>query len=150
MTEIELSSSAFRDREPIPERYTQDGDNVSPPLSWSPAPAGTKELVLMCEDPDAPSGTYLHWLVTGIDPVRDGVATGRTPFGGTAHLNAFGDEGYDGPGPPIGDPAHRYVFRLFALPEPVAFPDRVSADEAHRALDRRRLAAGTLTGLHQR
>ncbi|RKN11636.1 YbhB/YbcL family Raf kinase inhibitor-like protein [Streptomyces radicis] len=150
MAGIELMSSAFHDSAPIPPRYTLDGENLSPPLTWSRPPAGTEELVLMCEDPDAPSGTFLHWLVTGIDPDSDGVATGRVPPGGTQHRNGMGDEGWDGPRPPVGDPAHRYFFRLFALPEPVRFPERASADEVHRALGRRQLASGTLMGLHQR
>jgi Raf kinase inhibitor-like YbhB/YbcL family protein len=150
MSGIELRSSAFSDHAPIPGRYTKEGGNVSPPLSWSTPPDDTAELALLCEDPDAPSGTFLHWLVTDIDPASDGAETGRPPPGGTAHTNGFGDQGWDGPRPPVGDTAHRYFFHLYALPEHVPLPERASAADVHRALDRRQLASGTLVGLHQR
>ncbi|MGK5531600.1 YbhB/YbcL family Raf kinase inhibitor-like protein [Streptomyces sp. URMC 129] len=150
MTGIRLRSTAFTDQAPIPDRYAKDGENVSPPLNWSRPPPGTEELVLLCEDPDAPSGTFLHWLVTGIDPETEGVADGAPPPGGTPHTNGFGDRGWDGPRPPVGDPAHRYFFRLYALPEHVELPERASAADVHRSLDRRSLASGTLVGLHQR
>ncbi|MDT0308987.1 YbhB/YbcL family Raf kinase inhibitor-like protein [Streptomyces sp. DSM 44917] len=150
MAGIELRSTAFNDEAPIPGRYAREGENVSPPLTWSSPPPGTEELVLMCEDPDAPSGTFLHWLVTGIDPSSRGVDAGALPAGGTPHTNGFGDRGWDGPRPPAGDPAHRYFFRLYALPEPVGLPERASAAEVHRAVDRHGLASGTLVGLHQR
>ncbi|MDT0345044.1 YbhB/YbcL family Raf kinase inhibitor-like protein [Streptomyces litchfieldiae] len=150
MAGIRLQSSAFNDHAPIPGRYAKDGDNVSPPLSWSRPPSGTRELVLLCEDPDAPSGTFVHWLVTDIDPNSDGVDTGRPPPGGNPHTNGFGDRGWDGPQPPVGDPAHRYFFHLYALPEHVPVPEGASAAEVHRLLDRRQLASGTLMGLHQR
>ncbi|RKN39534.1 YbhB/YbcL family Raf kinase inhibitor-like protein [Streptomyces hoynatensis] len=150
MAAMELQSTAFADQAPIPHRFAREGENISPPLTWSDPPAGTRELVLMCEDPDAPSGTFLHWLVTGIDPASRGVAAGDTPPGGTAHRNGFGDRSWDGPSPPPGDPAHRYRFVLYALPEPSELPDRVSAAQAHEALDGHRLAGAALTGYHRR
>lgn len=147
---MELRSEAFSDHAPIPRRYTKDGQDVSPPLRWSRPPAGTRELVLMCEDPDAPSGTFLHWLVTDIDPATAGVEPGQVPAGGDPHTNGFGQRGWGGPRPPRGDSAHRYFFRLYALPEHVSLPPRASADEVHRALDRRQLATGTTVGVYQR
>ncbi|WP_326597810.1 YbhB/YbcL family Raf kinase inhibitor-like protein [Streptomyces sp. NBC_01803] len=150
MAGINLRSSAFNDQAPIPDRYAKDGGNLSPPLDWSRPPPGTEELVLLCEDPDAPSGTFVHWLVTGIDPVGGGVRGGELPQGGIPHTNGFGGRGWDGPRPPVGDPAHRYFFRLYALPEHVELPERASAAEVHRRLDGRSLASGTLLGLHQR
>ncbi|WP_059009742.1 YbhB/YbcL family Raf kinase inhibitor-like protein [Streptomyces specialis] len=150
MAGIELRSTAFNDQTPIPDRYTKDGENLSPPLDWSRPPPGTRELALLCEDPDAPSGTFLHWLVTGIDPASGGVAVGEPPRGGTPHTNGFGDRGWDGPRPPVGDRAHRYFFRLYALPEHVELPEHATAADAHRMLDGRSLAGGTLRGLYQR
>ncbi|ONK12505.1 YbhB/YbcL family Raf kinase inhibitor-like protein [Streptomyces sp. MP131-18] len=150
MAGIELRSSAFNDHAPIPGRYTKDGENLSPPLSWSRPPTGTRELALMCEDPDAPSGTFLHWLVTGIDPHHDGIGTGALPPGAAAHTNSFGDADWDGPRPPVGDPAHRYFFRLYALPGPVPLPEPASARDVREELGGRQLAGGTLVGLHQR
>lgn len=150
MADIELRSSAFSDHTPIPHRHAKDGDNLSPPLSWSGVPDGAVELVLLCEDPDAPVGTFVHWVVTGIDPHSTGVEAGRTPPGGTAATNGFGEPGWGGPRPPAGDPAHRYVFRLYAMPGPVSLPDRPSAADVHLAVDDGRLAAGTLVGLYHR
>ncbi|MEV3987373.1 YbhB/YbcL family Raf kinase inhibitor-like protein [Streptomyces sp. NPDC049837] len=150
MAGIELKSSAFNDGSFIPRRYAKEGDDVSPPLSWSGVPDGTSELLLLCEDPDAPSGTFLHWLVTGIDPASDGVDTGETPRGGTNRSNDYGGRGWGGPQPPVGDQAHRYFFRVYALPEPVELPDGASARDVHAAVDERQLAGGTLVGLYQR
>ncbi|UNZ19097.1 YbhB/YbcL family Raf kinase inhibitor-like protein [Streptomyces sp. 891-h] len=150
MAGIELSTSAFDDHALIPRRYTRDGEDVSPPLEWSGVPAGTAELLLLCEDPDAPSGTFVHWLVTGIDPGARSVETGATPEGGTPLTNGFGGTGWGGPMPPAGDNAHRYFFRLYALPEPVRLPDSPSAEDVHRAVDEEALASGNIVGLYQR
>ncbi|WP_338058190.1 YbhB/YbcL family Raf kinase inhibitor-like protein [Streptomyces avicenniae] len=147
---MELRSTAFEDREPVPARYARDGENVSPPLDWSRPPPGTRSMALLCEDPDAPSGTFLHWLVTDIDPTSPGVGAGELPDGGKAHPNGFGDRRWDGPEPPQGEPAHRYLFRLYALPEGVSLPEKVTVADARRVLDTEGLATGTLTGLYQR
>jgi Raf kinase inhibitor-like YbhB/YbcL family protein len=150
MTGIELRSSAFSDHEMIPRRHALEGENLSPPLTWSGVPDETTELALLCEDPDAPSGTFVHWLVTGIDPHADGLAPGGTTAGGHPHTNGYGEAGWGGPQPPVGDDAHRYFFRLYALPAPVSLPESATAAEAHRVLDRQQLASGTLVGLYQR
>jgi hypothetical protein len=150
MADIELSSSAFNDHAVIPRRYTRDGEETSPPLRWSDVPDSTAELVLLCEDPDAPSGTFLHWLVTGIDPAARAVDAGELPPGGTPHKNGFGTTGWGGPQPPAGDEAHRYFFRLFALPEPVTIPDNASPEAVHQAVDKAALASGNIVGLYQR
>jgi Raf kinase inhibitor-like YbhB/YbcL family protein len=150
MSGIELKSAAFTDHTVIPHRYAKDGENVSPPLTWSGVPDGTAELALLCEDPDAPSGNFVHWLVTGIDPGSGGVGTGETPPGGTPRTNGYREQGWGGPQPPVGDAAHRYFFRLYALPEPLSLPDGATAEEVHRAVDERQLASGTIVGLYQR
>ncbi|MBQ0867639.1 YbhB/YbcL family Raf kinase inhibitor-like protein [Streptomyces smyrnaeus] len=150
MSGIELSTSAFNDHALIPRRYTRDGEDVSPPLEWSGVPDGTAELLLLCEDPDAPSGTFVHWLVTGVDPAARSVDTGETPQGGTPLTNGFGGSGWGGPQPPAGDEAHRYFFRLYALPEAVRIPDNASAEDVHRAVDGPALASGNIVGLYQR
>jgi Raf kinase inhibitor-like YbhB/YbcL family protein len=150
MAGIELNTAAFNDHALVPRRYARDGDNISPPLTWSGVPDGTAELLLLCEDPDAPSGTFVHWLVTGIDPADGSVEAGETPPGGTPRTNGYGERGWGGPQPPVGDDAHRYFFRLYALPEPVTLPDNPSADDVHRAVDKTQLAGGTIVGLYQR
>lgn len=100
MAGIELKSSAFNDGAFIPRRYAKEGDDVSPDLTWTGVPDGTSELLLLCEDPDAPSGTFVHWLVTGIDPACEGVAAGEIPPGGQERRNGYGDSGWGGPNPP--------------------------------------------------
>ncbi len=150
MADIELGSEAFGDRATIPRHHALEGENVSPPLTWSGIPDGTAELLLLCEDPDAPSGTFLHWLVTGIDPATGGVDAGQTPTGGTPRTNGFGETGWGGPHPPPGDEAHRYVFRLYALSEPVTLPADTTAEDVRRAVEQRQLAGGTLIGMYRR
>src|SRR5436189_84636 len=112
---IDLRSPAFSDGALLPARCSKDGGNVSPALEWSTPPDGTAELVLLCEDPDAPGGTFVHWLVSGIDPGTTTIAEGQEPPGSVSWQNGYGETGYGGPQPPIGDDAHRYMFRLIAL-----------------------------------
>ncbi|MDN0198782.1 YbhB/YbcL family Raf kinase inhibitor-like protein [Streptomyces sp. S.PNR 29] len=150
MSGIDLNSSAFNDHSFLSRRYALEGENVSPPLTWSGTPDDAAELVLVCEDPDAPSGTFEHWVVVGIDPHSDGVAAGQTPPGGTELVNGFGERGWGGPHPPPGDDAHRYFFRLYALREPVVLPDSPTAEQVHEAVEQRQVASGTLVGLYQR
>jgi Raf kinase inhibitor-like YbhB/YbcL family protein len=150
MAGIELRSTAFNDHAPIPRRYARDGENVSPPLSWSGVPDDAAELLLLCEDPDAPTGTFVHWLVTGIPPADADLDAGQSPPGGRVRANGWGERSWGGPHPPAGDEAHRYFFRLYALPEPVSLPDDATADDVHRAVDAARLAGGTLVGTYQR
>lgn len=150
MEEIELRSSAFDDHAFIPERHSQDGANLSPALEWIGVPGDAVELVLMCEDPDAPRGTFLHWLVTGIDPHAPGVPEGATPLDGREWPNDFGKTGWGGPAPPPGDDAHRYMFRLFALSSPLELPEKPTAADINEATDGITIGRGTLVGLYQR
>ncbi|WP_149182253.1 YbhB/YbcL family Raf kinase inhibitor-like protein [Streptomyces sp. TRM49041] len=150
MAGIDLMSSAFGDHTPIPRRYAFEGENEHPPLTWSGVPDDASELVLLCEDPDAPSGTFVHWVMVGIDPHTDGMDQGHVPEGGTELVNGFHQRGWGGPHPPPGDEAHRYFFRLYALREPVVLPDAPTADQVHEAVERRELASGTLVGMYQR
>jgi Raf kinase inhibitor-like YbhB/YbcL family protein len=106
-------------------------------------------LVLLCKDPDAPTGPFLHWLVTGIDPASGGVLEGQAPPGGRVWPNDFGEKGWGGPQSPAGDDAHRYFFRLYALPGPVGLPGEPTAAQVHRAVDDAALACGTTVGLYQ-
>ncbi len=146
MAGIQLRSHAFHDHDLMPERFSRPGGNTSPPLEWSGMPHDTEEVVLLCEDPDAPDGTCLHWLVTGIDPTASGVPEGNQPPGGLEWHNDFGEIGYSGPQPPPGDEPHRYFFRLYAVREPLKLPRHPNADDVHRALEGRELASGTLVG----
>jgi Raf kinase inhibitor-like YbhB/YbcL family protein len=116
---IELTSSAFRDSEPIPKTYTGDGRDVSPPLRWSEPPAGTNSFAIIADDPDAPRGTWVHWVLFNL-PVETRSLPEAVPpqptlsNGAKQGKNDFGKIGYGGPAPPKGKP-HRYFFKLYAL-----------------------------------
>lgn len=148
--DIELKSAAFSSNDLIPRQYARDGENLSPPLTWSGVPDEASELALLCEDPDAPSGTFIHWLVTSIDPRVGELEAGEEPAGAHQHRNGYGDKGWGGPQPPVGDDAHRCVFRLYALPAPVSLPDETTSEEVHSVLDRQSLTSGVLVGLCRR
>src|SRR5207248_11248283 len=96
----DLRSPAFSPNALIPPEFTKTGDDMSPPLEWSNVPEGTAELAVVCEDPDAPSGKFRHWLVTGLDPATSSLPKGVQPPGSRAWRNDFGEEGYSGPLPP--------------------------------------------------
>jgi Raf kinase inhibitor-like YbhB/YbcL family protein len=111
---MEIESPAFSEGDPVPIRFTCDGENVSPPLRWSGVPEEATELRIIVTDPDAPRGTFTHWLVTGVSASASSVAEGTAPAGGTVESNDFGDASYGGPCPPHGSP-HRYLFSIEAL-----------------------------------
>jgi Raf kinase inhibitor-like YbhB/YbcL family protein len=142
---VELHSPAFEDGEPIPARYGREGDDRPPPLAWSGVPVGTAELAIEVLDPDAPNGTFVHWIAAGIDPAAVG-CDGAGPPGTVEGRNGWGDLGYGGPRPPKGDPAHRYVFTLYALAEPSGFAEGGSHVEFVDALRHKELTEAKLTG----
>jgi len=113
-----LTSPAFPPGGEIPAQYTCDGSDISPPLSWAGAPAGTQSFVLILDDPDAPSGDFQHWAAFDIPAATPGLAAGYGPRPATGFregANDFGKIGYGGPCPPPGGGIHHYHFRLFAL-----------------------------------
>ena len=146
---VGLTSSAFTDGGTIPRRYTCDGQDLSPPLAFSGVPAHTTGLALLVEDPDAPNGTFTHWLVWNIDPHTAQLAAGRTPAGATQGRNGFKKDTYGGPCPPKGKP-HHYVFTVYAVDKRLALPSGATAEDLKRALNGHVLASGTLTGRYGR
>lgn len=110
---MKLSSPVFDSNTTIPSKYTCDGENVNPPLSISNIPVGTKSLALIVDDPDAPAGTWTHWIVLNIDPSTTEIAENSVPAGATQGTTSFGTAKWGGPCPPSG--THRYFFKLFAL-----------------------------------
>lgn len=141
-----LTSSAFHDGETIPRQFTCDGDNLAPPLAWSGAPEGTHSFALVMDDPDAPGGTFTHWMVYDI-PATTRELQKET---GTALKNSFGLAEYGGPCPPRGHGSHRYVFTLSALDVPaLALRGRTRAALA-AALRSHTLATARLTGHYER
>jgi Raf kinase inhibitor-like YbhB/YbcL family protein len=144
---LRVSSTAFTDQQAIPAEYTCEGAQKAPPLAWSAPPRGTKSIAIFVEDPDASSGAFTHWLVTGIPPaVRSLPAGGSMPKGAMAARNSTGDEGYAAPCPPFGP--HRYHFHVYALDTEIAPPaskhDFLSVIEGHV------LAEGELVGAYEK
>jgi Raf kinase inhibitor-like YbhB/YbcL family protein len=153
---IQITSSAFRQGQPIPKKYTGEGADVSPPLAWSNLPAGTKELALICDDPDAPNGDWVHWVIYKIPAEAKGLPEGvpqtptlKEPAGALQGENSWPSTGYRGPKPPPGK-VHHYYFKLFALDAPL---------RAEPGLDKRGLLAfikghelgkGELMGTYER
>ena len=147
---IELTSAAFADGAAIPQRYSCDGDDTSPPLAWSRVPDGAKALALLVEDPDAPGGTYVHWTAFNIPPATRGADEGKPPQGAVEGENSFGDAGYGGPCPPEGDKAHRYVFTLYALRQELDLDQGAGPEEVRDAIADAALAQGRLVGTFKR
>jgi Raf kinase inhibitor-like YbhB/YbcL family protein len=148
MAEFELTSPAFERGQPLPRKHTCEGEDVSPPLSWSGVPEGTGSLALVVNDPDAPSGTFTHWLSWGIDPGAGNLAEGETPP--IEGRNDFGSSGWRGPCPPPGHGPHRYFFRLYALEGELDLPAGAGKAEVEQAIAQRVLAAAELGGTYER
>lgn len=146
---IDVTSSAIDEGAPIPTRFTCDGDDVSPPLSWSEPPEDARELVVV-DDPDAPSGTFVHWVVAGIDPATNRLDEGGTPSGSVEGTNDFGRSGYGGPCPPQGDDPHRYRFVVHAMQDATGLTEGVAIDEMREVVAENALATGTLTAEYGR
>lgn len=146
MQDIRLSSRAFNDHAMIPAEYSHTNGDVSPPLEWSEPPEEVVELALVCEDPDAPSGTFVHWLMAGIAPNTTAVEPGEQPTGAVTGRNDYGTSGYGGPHPPAGDEPHRYFFRLYGLSQPSGLQDGFSAEDFRVAEQEKVVASGTLVG----
>ena len=148
MTEFVLTSAAFAAGGSIPHRHTCEGEDLSPPLSWTAPPAGSRSLALIMDDPDAPGGRFVHWLSWGIAPDAGGLGEGES--GPLEGRNEFGTVGYRGPCPPRGHGSHRYRFRLYAVAGELGLPAGIGVAELERALSGNVLAAGELVGVYQR
>jgi len=151
---IEIKSSAFRDGEYIPVRYTGLGEDVSPPLSWSGAPEGTQSYCLIVDDPDAPMGTWDHWILYDIpkskSSLEEGIPKEATLQDGSKQgVNDFRDIGYDGPAPPPGKP-HRYIFTLYALDAELGLEPGLNKESVLKSIKGHTIGKGKLTGLFKR
>lgn len=145
-----LTSPAFAEGEPMPEKYTRFGENLMPPLKWSGIPAETKSLALIVEDPDAPRGTFRHCGVFNIPADWDELSQSAdtAPGGGPRFSrNDFGNARYDGPQPPKGHGTHHYHFRLAALDVPnLTVPDSAGIDAMWQEARKHTLSETSLTG----
>ncbi|HRV07828.1 MAG TPA: YbhB/YbcL family Raf kinase inhibitor-like protein [Acidobacteriota bacterium] len=148
-----IKSSAFGHGEAIPARYTCDGEDVSPPLTWGEIPSGAKTLALIMDDPDAPVGTWDHWILYNIPVNLEGLpenypAVGETPNGTRSGRNSWGRLGYGGPCPPSG--THRYFFRLYALDRKLDLAPGATSGQVRAAMSGSILAEAELYGTYRR
>ncbi len=151
---IQITSTAFSEAKPIPRKYTGEDADVSPPLKWTGAPVNTQSFALISDDPDAPVGTWVHWVLYDVPPATaelsenvDKVLT--LPNGGKQGRNDFGRIGYGGPMPPPGKP-HRYFFKLYALDKSLDLKPGATKKELVKAMEGHTLAEGQLMGTYQR
>lgn len=151
--EMKLMSSAFQQGKMIPQQYTCDGSDISPPLTWSDPPQGTQSFALIADDPDAPRGTWVHWVVWNIPatarsleesvPRQESLATGAKQG-----MTDFKKIGYGGPCPPSG--THRYFFKLYALDAMLNLPTGTTKAEFEKAMQGHILGRAELMGTYQR
>jgi Raf kinase inhibitor-like YbhB/YbcL family protein len=151
---LKLHSPIFSEGFPIPPDYTADGQNTSPPLSWNDPPEGTKSFALICDDPDAPRGTFTHWLLYNLpadarELPPNLAATPDLPDAARQGTNDFGRIGYGGPAPPPGKP-HRYFFKLYALDVKLGVPSGATRAQLLEAMRGHQLAEGRLFGVYGR
>ena len=151
---MQLTSTAFKEGESIPAKYTCDEGNVSPALKWSGVPAGAKSLVLIADDPDAPVGTWVHWVLydlpAGTSELAEDTPKSQYLAGGAKQgLNDFQRLGYGGPCPPPGKP-HRYFFKLYALDTALELKPGATKKEVERAMEKHILAQAQLMGTYKR
>lgn len=150
---MQLRSSAFADGSGVPRRHTCDGEDLSPPLDWRDAPAGTQSFVLLCDDPDAPGGTWHHWAAYDIPPTQASLAAGAAQHaqGFKQAINDFQRAGYGGPCPPHRHGPHHYHFRLLALAvERLAIRKDPSCRDVEREARKHLLAEAALVGIYER
>ncbi len=152
--EIQLASPAFAEGGTIPQKYTADGEDVSPPLTWPDAPEGTQSFALVCEDPDAPRKTWIHWVLYNVPAAARELVEGQAQEahlsgGAMQGVNDFGKVGYGGPSPPPGKP-HRYYFKLYALDARLPAQERLTRDRLLAAMNGHILAEGQVMGTYGR
>ncbi len=130
---MKITSSAFVEGESIPRQFTRDGQDKSPPLSIEDVPSGAKSLVLIVNDPDAPSGTFTHWILFNMSPSTAEIHEDAPPVMATQGRNDWGNVGYNGPQPPAGE--HRYFFKLYALKTVLSLSRGAKLAEVQKAME---------------
>ena len=150
---IKLKSSAFKNNEMLPKKYTCDGIGISPPLLWSDIPKAAQSLAIISDDPDAPGGVWVHWVMYNIPPQTMGLNEGVLPVEEFAHaakqgLNDFQNIGYGAPCPPSG--THRYFFKLYALDTILNLESKATKDQLLKAMEGHILAKAELVGKYKR
>ena len=151
---IELATTAFAEGQPIPDKQAFENKDLSPVLQWSGVPPAAKSLALICDDPDAPMGTWVHWVIYNLPPAATRLSEGvpkspELPNGAKQGINDYKRIGYGGPCPPPG-PAHRYFFKLYALDTKPDLKPGITKAELLKAMEGHILAEGQLMGTYQR
>lgn len=152
-SQMTLRSNAFKDSQPIPRGYTCDGANVSPPLEWTNVPKSARSLAIIADDPDAPAGTWVHWVIYNLPPDTLGVIESTPTLetlsgGGLQGTNDFKKIGYGGPCPPSG--THRYFFKIYALDTELPLKPGATKSELEKAMEGHNLAQAQLVGTYHR
>jgi Raf kinase inhibitor-like YbhB/YbcL family protein len=155
---LSVRSTVLDQGKPIPRRHTGDGEDLSPPLSWSGVPSAARELALIVDDPDAPSSEpWVHWVIYNVPVTTEGLAEGVPPVARPKYpaaaihgKNSWGTPGYRGPAPPKGHGVHRYFFRLFALDKALELPEGLDKATLLKAIKGHIIAEGELMGTYQR
>jgi Raf kinase inhibitor-like YbhB/YbcL family protein len=145
---MKLSSRAFKDGQSIPIRHTCDGKDSSPPLEIENVPSAAKSLVLVMDDPDSPSGTFLHWMLWNIDPGTIGIPEGMSPPRAAQGINDFGSAGYGGPCPNHGE--HKYRFKLYALDATLNLKPSIKKEDLEIAMEGHICGQAELAGFYKR
>jgi Raf kinase inhibitor-like YbhB/YbcL family protein len=150
---IKVTSPAFAEDEKIPSQYACDGDNISPPLNWEKVPDGTKSIALIVDDPDAPGGTFVHWVLYDLPAHLEGLPEDLPrdksfPIGGEQGINSSDELGYLGPCPPSG--THRYFFKVYALDEKTNLPAGETKAKLLEAMEGHILGQGQIMGKYRR
>jgi Raf kinase inhibitor-like YbhB/YbcL family protein len=154
MGNLSVKTPAFDQGQSIPKRYTGEGEDVSPKLEWSEVPAGTQSIALICDDPDAPVGIWVHWVLFNLPPTTrsldEGMPKDRELKNGARHgNNDWKQSGYRGPMPPPGK-AHRYFFRVYALDAKMDLPTGATRQQLLEAMKSHILAQGEVMGTYRR
>ncbi len=145
---MEIKSPAFKNKQSVPAKYTCDGENISPPLEISGVPEQAKSLVLISDDPDAPAGTWVHWIIWNINPDIKQIPENSTPSGAVEGITSFEKSGYGGPCPPSG--SHRYFFKLYALDTKLDLNSSAKIKDLQTAIKKHILDKAELIGSYQR
>jgi len=145
---MKLTSPVFEQNQFIPKKYTCDGEDINPPLEISGVPEGTKSLVLIVDDPDAPMGTWDHWIIWNINPATSQIEENNIPEGSIQGMNDFGKNSYGGPCPPLG--THHYHFKLYALNKTLELTPVAKKEDVEKSMEGSILAWAELIGLYQR
>ncbi len=145
---MKISSSAFEGNTSIPPKYTCDGMDINPPIKFEAVPASAKSLALIVDDPDAPRGTWVHWVVWNIDPKTAEIKEGSVPAGAAQGITDFKRNDYGGPCPPSG--THRYFFKLYALDANLAIKQSSTKADLEGAMKGHIIDRAEIIGLYQR